>query len=220
MHERFRCFTFINVMTWLEKYNSLWIQLWENIHSSCCLKRDKGGRDKYRTKHISTGLLFLSFTPLTYFSCYRIAKLFVFWTLRTTKHLSRGDGMEGWDHPAAASSPALTPTSSSLHALLYSSCSCSLSLCHRKFLSSSVCPRDTKMDGEAPGTGCTIACATRWAASAAYGPERFFFLTAARLLLWLQKKCVRRRRRIWAAQYGNRCFCSARSLKGGLGWGA
>lgn len=39
-------------------------------------------------------------------------------------------------------------------------------------LSFPICPGDTKMDGEAPGMGRTKGCATRWAASAAYGPRR------------------------------------------------
>lgn len=45
----------------------------------------------------------------------------------------------------------------------------------------------------------------------------FFFLAPARILTRLESVCVWRG--VWAAQYGNRCFCSAKSLKGALGGG-
>lgn len=182
--------------------------------SSCC-SEGKGGWDKYVGKHLNWSLSLLHAAHL--FQLLLDGK-----TVCVLNPENQTSELRWWDGRMGPPCSCLISCSHSF--LLISSCPPlfilqlqSLSLCHRKFLSSAVCPRDTKMDGEAPGT---MACATRWAGSAAYGPEHFF-LTAARLLLWLQKKCVRRRRRrVWAAQYGNRCFCSAKSLKGGLGWGA
>lgn len=79
------------------------------------------------------------------------------------KQLCRVEGTEGWDHPAAA--PSLPPhlfIPSPIHPAAAVLCpSLSRSLHHTKFPSLSVCPGDTKMDGEAPGMGRTIACATR-----------------------------------------------------------
>lgn len=101
-----------------------------------------------------------------------MSKLFVFWILREAKQLCWARCTKGWDHPAAAPSLTLTPTSS-LHSLSYSACSCSLvplSLTLSYKVSLSICRRDTKMDGEAPEMGHTIDCATRWAASAAFDP--------------------------------------------------
>lgn len=91
------------------------------------------------------------------------AQLFVFGILGEGKQHCRGGTTEGWDHPAAA--PSLSPSHSYLipsfpllFILQLQSCaSLSLSLSFSQSFSfslSSVCPRDTKMDGDAPGMGC------------------------------------------------------------------
>lgn len=122
--------------------------------------------------------------------------------------------------PPSLLSLSLTPTSS-LHSLSYSSCSCSLvALSHsviKSFsLSFSICPWDTKMDGEAPGMGSTIDCATRWAASAAYGSV-LPFLAPARLLTRLEYVCVKGglNGTVW-----QQMLLFGQKSERGLGWGA
>lgn len=102
--------------------DSVWMQqqVWEKTCFSCCLWSELNIWVNIHLNPSSLSLHLAQFFQL----CYGTTKLFVFWTL-LAKQLGPWGGMEGWDHPAAASSPALTPTSS-LHSLLYSSCSCSL----------------------------------------------------------------------------------------------
>lgn len=153
-------------------------------------------------------------------------KLFVFWILGEAKQLSRSWWRwrdRGVGPPCSCpllSSLSLTPTSS-LHSLSYSSCSCSLvALSHsviKSFsLSFSICPWDTKMDGEAPGMGSTIDCATRWAASAAYGSV-LPFLAPARLLTRLEYVCVKGglNGTVW-----QQMLLFGQKSERGLGWGA
>lgn len=154
-------------------------------------------------------------------------KLFVFWILIEAKLHSRGGRTEGWDHPAAApfslSHSHLIPSFPLLFILQLQSCaplSQSLTLSYKVSLSLShslsICPWDTKMDGEAPGMGRTIGCATRWAASAAYGPV-LPFLAPARLLTQLEYVCVKGglSGTVW-----QQMLLFGQKSERGLGWGA
>lgn len=158
-------------------------------------------------------------------------KLFVFWILGEAKQVSGGGGTEGWDHPAAA---PFSPLSSLSHSHLIPSFpllfipqlqSCgplSHSVIKSFSLSFSICPWDTKMDGDAPGTGFTIGCATRWAASAAYGSV-LPFLAPTMLLTRLEYVCVCVLRGEVGGLNGTvwqQMLLFGQKSERGLGWGA
>lgn len=204
------------------------------------MKGGKTGKPKHQGKCIHIGPFQSTFStfssPLSSFtvigavwtySTYQ-EELFVFWILGEAKQLSRswwrwrdrGVGPPCSCPLLSSLSLSLTPTSS-LHSLSYSSCSCSLvALSHsviKSFsLSFSICPWDTKMDGEAPGMGSTIDCATRWAASAAYGSV-LPFLAPARLLTRLEYVCVKGglNGTVW-----QQMLLFGQKSERGLGWGA